>query len=301
MNDRHRIVWLNVLQLTMVLVGFGIFLGVKSCYQQRVIISSFKEALKDDIMGKQKLSASSSRIWLPWLALPPALVLGRNAASIFFRAGRKKRQIKRDIKAALLLGRLQEGHRENFSLYLRSFTREENLKRRKGVLWYVMLEGDIFGIDRETLDLMLSSQVRGSYPMITLGRPGERLGAGRLPSDDAGWKALAFLLMKHAKVVFIVPDTSEGVIWEMKQLKGFYEKAVYIMPPTKYYQGAAESAEKHWDETRREFEGRNIFLPEYSRDGALFMLDGQGRIAEDIPFDVRYGVSGVHSLIRQIP
>lgn len=301
MTAKHRIIWLTVLQMMMVIVGFCTFLVIKQYYQRFVIISSFREALKDEISGKEKLRATSPRIMLPWLALPLVLVVGRNSASIFYRAGRKKRQIKRDIKAVLLLDRLQQGYEEPFSLYLRSFSQEEKLKRRKGFWWYILIEGDIFGIDRETLDLMISSEVRDSYPMIALGRPGEKLGAGRLPSTDTDWQALILLLMERAKVIFMVPSISKGVIWEMEILsRHYYEKTIYIMPPPKYYYGAAESVEEYWLEAQREFIPSGIFLPLYIKQGALFMLDEQGRVDRSSLFDIRFGGSNMCDFIRQI-
>ncbi len=300
MTAKQRIVWLTVLQVTMVIVGVSTLMAVKQFYQSFVLVPSFRDALRDDIMGKEKLRATSPRIIFPWLALPLVLIVGRNCASIFYRAGRKKRQLERDLKAVLLLDRLQQGYEEPFSLYLRSFSQEEKLKRRKGVWWYLLLEGDFFGLDRETLELMISSEVRRNYPMIALGRPGEKLGAGRLPSTDADWEALALLLMKQAKVIFIVPSTSDGVIWEMDRLNGYREKTIYLMPPTKYYHGDAASAENHWRATQHTFIQRGIFLPAYSKKGALFMLNEQGGVARQSLFEARLGGSRTYEFISLI-
>lgn len=303
MNVKRRLVWLTALQMMMVLVGFGVFLAIKQSYQQFVVVSSFREDLREQVRasleGRENPRPTSPRLTLSMLALPLVLILGRNAASIFYRAGRKKRQIKRDAKALLLLERLQQGHEEPFSLYLRSFSQEGALKRRKGIWWYILIEGDIFGIDRETIDLMISSEVRHNYPMIAFGRPGDKLGAGRLPATDPEWKALVLLLMKKAKVIFIVPSTSDGVLWEMEQLSRYhYEKTILVMPPSKYYQGAAE---KHWRETLQELVHRGISLPVYDPKGALFLLDAQGQMARACSFKSLLGGSRVQDLIRQIP
>jgi hypothetical protein len=284
-----------------VAVGIGAFIAVKQVYQRYVIIANFRDALRDDVMGKTRMQPTSPRICLPWLALPLALIAGRNAASVFFRAGRNKRQIKRDLKAALLLERLQEGRKESFSLYLRSFSQEETLKRKKGIWWYLFLEGDIFGIDKETLDLLISSEVRRRYPMIAIGRPGDKLGAGRLPSSDSDWETLALLLMKEAKVIFIVPGTSRGVAWEMMNLKGYFQKTIYIMPPVKYYYGDKEEAEKHWSATQQEFVQHGFFFPDYDSKGGLLMLDESGRIAKSVPFENFLGGSRINELVGKTP
>lgn len=291
--------------MLIVMVGFGCLLAVKQLYQSCVLAPSVTRAVREsvmsDIMGKARPQPTALRIMLPWLALPLVFILGRNCASIFFRAGRRKRQIKRDIKAGLLLERLRQGCKESFSLYLRSFAQEEKLKRRKGVWWYVLREGNILGIDQETLDLTLSAEVRSSYPMITFGLPGELVGAGRLPVTDAEWQPLILMLMKHAKVIFIVPGTSKGVIWEMETLnRHYHEKTIHIMPPTKYYQGAMKDAEKHWYATRQALIPRGLFLPVYDWQGALFMLDGQGSVARSSSFEAPFGGNHVRELIRQI-
>lgn len=300
MTTRLRLLGLTALQMMMVIAGLVAYATIKQLYQRFVILPSVIGSLKDDIMGKERLWTDSLWVILPWVALPLVIIAGRNCASIFYRVGRMKRQIKRDAKAAVLLKRLQSEVHEPFSLYLRSFSQEENLKRKKGFWWYILIEGDIFGIDRETLDLMISSEVRHSYPMITFGRPGEKLGAGRLPASNPDWEALVLLLMKHAKAIFIVPNTSEGVIWEMERLKDYYEKTIYLMPPTKYYHGAAESAEQYWRETQQEFIHRGIFLPGYSKKGALFMLDEHGRVARSDSFKARFGGSRVRAFISLI-
>lgn len=300
MTTRQRLVWLTVVQVMLAIMGLCTLLAIKQLYQSFVIVASFREALRDNIAGKEELRATSPRILLPWLGLPLVLIIGRNCAALFYRAGLKRRQIKRDIKAALLLGRLRQGHEEPFSLYLRSFSQEEKLKRKKGIWWYILLEGDLFGIDRETLDMVMSAEVNTSYPMIALGRPGERLGAGRLPSTDADWEALVLLLMKQAKIIFIVPGTSKGVIKEIEHLKNYFEKTIYIMPPPKYYYGDAEGAEQHWHETRQTLTPHNVSLPAYSKKGALFMLDEQGHVAKSSPFQALFGRNRVHELVAQV-
>jgi hypothetical protein len=284
----------------MALVGFSTFIAVKQFYQYYVLVPSVHSALRDELMGKGKPQLTSPRIFLPWLALPLVFILGRNCAAVFYRAGRQKRQITRDLRAALLLDRLQQGAAEPFSLYLRSFAQEERLKRRKGLWWYLLLEGDFFGLDRETLDLLVSSEAPYRYPTIALGRPGEKLGAGRLPSTDADWEALVLLLMRQAQVIFIVPGTSEGVMWEMERLKDYRAKTVYLMPPTKYYHGDARSAARHWHELRHTFMRRDIFLPGYDPKGALFTLDERGRVARQSQFAARFGGTRVHEFVSQM-
>lgn len=300
MNPRMSIVLLTALQFLLVALGIGIFLLIKQLFQIFGMVAATKQRLQADITGTETFWSTPGSWLLLMLALPVVLIVARNAASVFYRAGRKIRQIKRDTKARLMLDRLGQGEKETFSLYLRSFSQEQALKRRKGFWWYVFLEGDIFGIDRETLDLMIASEVRMDYPMIALGEPGDRLGAGRLPSSDEEWEALVLLLMQHADVILIVPSTSKGVVREMGFLKKNYQdKTIQIMPPSKYFQADSDDAAQHWQKTRSVFARSGIDLPAYTPEGALFMFDSGGRVTRTVPFEARFGGSRVRDLMRE--
>lgn len=291
---KQRLWPLTLAQLTFVILGFlTIKVGVQ-VYHRLVILPSVTNALEAKVLGDEPPMIATA---LPWLALPVMMILARNGASLFYRIGRTKRQIKRDIKAAILLEQLKQGSQEHFSLYLRSFSQEGDLKREKGFWWHIMIEGDILAIDRETLDLMISSEMRRTYPVIALDQEGEKLGAGRLSSADADWEDLVLLLMKQAKAIFIVPGTSQGVIWEVEQLRNYHNKTVYIMPPAKYWQGEVE---QQWDTTQKEYITRGIFFPSYRKTGALFRLNEHGRVVESSPFQKRFGGSRVLQFVSLI-
>jgi hypothetical protein len=289
MNAKRQIFWLTVLQGLTVLVGFSVFVGIRQIYQRIAIGGSMdamtREMVREIVTGEKRETfwATPPGAVLPWLGLPVIFILARNAGSLFYRAGRKKRQIKRNLGAELLLESLQQGNDAPFSLYLRSFSQEDGFKRKKGFWWYVLLEGDVFGIDRETLELLISQRVRMHHPMIALGLPGEKLGAGRLVSTEAEWKDLTLFLMRRATMIFIVPGPSDGVLWEVRHLaRDHHAKTRYIMPPAKFLGGDAHRAETLWDEARLPCFSRGIDLPKYDPEGALLMLDANGRVAETL-------------------
>jgi hypothetical protein len=296
MTDRQKLAGLTLFQILLILLGFAAFLGVKITYQKYFLVSSFKDDLKASIRENRKFR--SQKFVVAGALFPLILVAGRNAASLFYRAGRRKRQIKRDMKATILLNRLQAGHHEAFTLYLRSFAEEEKMSRKKGLGWFLFFEGDIYLLDRESIELMISAEVNADFPMIAMGRPGEKLGAGRLPAVDADWEALILFLMERATLIVTIPSTSKGVIWEMEILSGRYpEKSIYVMPPKKYYARSAVSAEQHWQSTREALLFRGIFLPEYSKRGALFMLGSDNRVAHSCDFEKRFGGTRLNELL----
>lgn len=301
MTTRNKLVWLTIFQAAMIVVGIGVLVLIKTSYQRLVIVKSFREALAQEVMGKKSFHPTSPAVILPWLGLPLALIAGRNVASLFYRAGRKKRQIKRDLRADLLVAKLGRGANEPYCLYLRSFSAETKLRRKKDIWWFIFLEGDIFGIDRETLDLLISAELRRSYPVVALGRPGDRLGAGKLPSTDADWQDLIVLLMSRASLILMTPSTSVGVLWEASHVRAHHSaKTIYVMPPPSYYRKFAPEVERHWQETQSSLRSQGVFLPSYDPKGAFFTLGLDGRPGNTVPFGSVFGGTNLRDLIAQL-
>jgi hypothetical protein len=292
MNDtKGCLLKLTLLQGAMIAIGFIVFLSIKQLYQQQVMVEGFRQDLRDsiraDIEGRE-YEPTVSRFNLSLFVLPLILVVGRNAASIFYRASKKRRQLKRDIESKAMLKKIDGELDVKFSLYLRSFSDEKKLKRKKSIWWYIFLEGDLFGLEWESIELKLSSIVRRSSPMIAIGARGQSLGSGKLQSTDAEWKDLAVRLMKNASLVFLIPSTTEGVLWEIGRLRKYGDKTVYIMPPSNYYASTTEKEiEKYWSEIGREASKLGLRFPEYSSSGALmsFNEDGSLRRMQEISAD----------------
>lgn len=289
MDARQRIFWLTVQQAVLVMIGFSLFTAVRLFYQYFVLNPSVgavqREELRRMLTGQETHSFWTTPVGkvLPWVGLVLIYTVGRNLASQWYRLGREKRQVKRDLRAALLVERLEQGHDEPFSLYLRSFSDEDTFRRRKGFWWYVLLEGDVTTLDRETLELLIAQRMRIRLPMIALGPPGDALGAGRLATSEAEWKDLAVFLMDRARMIFIVPGSSEGVLWEIRHLaRDHHAKTRYIMPPVNFHGGDAARAEEHWDNARLPAIPRGIDLPRYDPRGAQLILDANGRVAETL-------------------
>ncbi|HEX2208249.1 MAG TPA: hypothetical protein VHG93_11255 [Longimicrobium sp.] len=287
MDTRRRIFWLNLQQTLVVLIGFGVFIGIRRLFERAAFDAWFDATARVSaeriVTGEEVKTFWETPVGaaLPVLGLLVIFVLGRNAASVFYRAGRERRQIKRNLKAELLLERLKQGSDEPFSLYLRSFA-HDGFTRRKGFWWYVLAEGDVSLIDRETLELLISQRMRMRCPMIALGPPGDKLGAGRLATSEAEWKEITLFLMDRARFIFIVPGASEGVLWEIRHLaRDHYAKTRYIMPPAKFM-GDAARAEELWDEARLPCIPRGIDLPRYDPRGAQLIMDANGRVAETL-------------------
>jgi hypothetical protein len=292
--SRQRLWPLTLVQLMFVVLGLLAFKFAIQVYQRFVVVPSVIQSLKADVMGVEHSKIS---MVLPWVALPVIIVVARSLSGAFYRIGRTKRQLKRDIKAALLLDRLRKGSQEPFSLYLRSFSEDTKLRRHKGVWWYVMSEGGILNIDRETLDLVISSEMRHSCPVIAFDQVRETLGAGRLLSADGEWESVVLFLMKRAQLIFVVPGTSKGVVWEVEQLRNYFKKTVFVMPPARYWRKPLKNVEQLWHEIRTEFSTRGILMPSYDRSGALFRLNEQGQLDQQESFESFFGNTRIHRFV----
>ena len=134
--------------------------------------------------------------------------------------------------------------------------------------------------------------------MVAIGRPGERLGAGRLPSTDKAWRKLARMLMRQAKFILIIPGLSEGVSWEINFISAWYTaKTIYIMPPAKFFKGKNEALREDWEKMKWRHFGRSKSFPPYDEKGALFRVDRNGEVTDALPFATRFGNTQIRHLI----
>jgi hypothetical protein len=74
----------------------------------------------------------------------------------------------------------------------------------------------------ETAEESIVSYFESHGPVIAIGRPGELLstpGARRMYLDDATWQETILAEFKKAQAVVMIPGASEGVRWELTQVR----------------------------------------------------------------------------------
>ncbi len=171
--------------------------------------------------------------WSWWrCALFTALVVTplMSGANASFRADIRRGQRLRDRAAAGMVERLRSGGSARFALYLRPFATTERLAAQP-------LPSEVGGgnglpshLDIETL---LSRALRGTCPVVALGRPGEVLeGAARIETTDAGWRSTMTVLAQHAELIVMTPLARPSTLWELGWLAehGLLGKIVMVMP-----------------------------------------------------------------------
>jgi hypothetical protein len=223
-------------------------------------------------------------IWISFCYLNAALYGDMRKASVL------KLQNARDQESATLSASLgaAPGTGQNFALYLRPFTVTKNIPTSLPGTHYTDSEFDGV-LDFEAI---LQDAVQAIMPLVALGRPLETYGAGRILTGDEDWQSKIIPLMQAARIIFIIPSHRPGTLWEINHIteNRLLEKCIFIMPPegaVRWTRGPEQdwqydeplvNQSGDWETTRQTLEELGLHLPSYEQTGALFTLDGSGRL-----------------------
>jgi hypothetical protein len=132
-------------------------------------------------------------------------------------------------------------------------------------------------------ETLLSEALAPDLPLIALGRPGEHIGAGRLPVADEDWREVFQHLIRSAKWVVMIPSDEGETRWEVEQLvtQGYLNKTIFIMPPMP--RTRQPDVAVYWERARTSLQALPIQLPKYTEAGQLFRLSRAGK-----PYRGRY-------------
>jgi len=170
-----------------------------------------------------------------------------------------------DLRAETLVARIAGGSDADkpFVLYLRPFGSTDAFKVR-------VLHGK--STREYELEKELSRATRPFGPLIALGESLEHVGAGRIKSTDVDWQEVVSRLMRKALLIVIVPSSSPGTFWEIKQLlaENWIAKTVFIDAPNN--SATAFTQETEWGEIVRLLSGRGYQLPADDPKGRLIFF-----------------------------
>ena len=122
---------------------------------------------------------------------------------------------------------------------------------------------------------LISKRLKHLGPFIAIGRPGDRLcplGAARLYVSDDEWQEKVKLLIRHAEALIIVPDDSEGTLWELNTISRSIEpQRVLIIVPNPSIRPLG------YAKVRRIIASTlNINIPEDSKTVEAYFVNGDG-------------------------
>jgi hypothetical protein len=234
-------------------------------------------------------------------------ITGGTAAGLMFLS-RKLGQRIYDMEAATLFKEIVEGQREIFSVFLRPFYVTNKLLEISLRNFEISWPTTYLKSPNSWLEVELVKAMRGTSPVIGLGRPGEALGVGRILTDEQNWRVTVTELIDCATYIFCIPSGHPGTLWEIDHLveHSLLAKTVFIMPPLPQtmvgppWRRKKEKVglEEDWANLIVEMEKRGLSFPKYEKEGMLFSIKSANSV--DIqtfelssPRSIRMGVEAL--------
>lgn len=184
---------------------------------------------------------------------------------------RRRHQRVRDERAIRVLADARRGDAGPYSLYLRGFDTTGRLQQQDQ-----SVSGQVAGVELVPsidLETALAQALEKRLPTVGLGRPGEAIGVGRVPSTDSDWQADVASLTQHASLILLMPFPTPGTLWEVEFVmpQETLERCVFVMPPLLRVLGEVRGIDWRaaWGAVREEASRRGLGLPHYHPEGAL--------------------------------
>jgi signal peptidase I len=184
---------------------------------------------------------------------------------------------------------------KSFFLYLRSFNKAGRISIKKTIGDWTerSLVGQYWDIE-----LALTTALDQEGLLVAIGDKRESVGAAKFVASDEEWKQRFSDLCSRARGIFVLPDRSNSLGWEMEQITRTPElaaKTFFLMPPRRYgifrvFGGTLlGSMLEHrgwwWKETQAALARNGIFIPDYKWKGEIFQINADGRVTNSYSFD----------------
>lgn len=227
--------------------------------------------------------------------VPIILIGGCALFTIFHESENKRSNIEKDEEITKTLNsNSDEIYREivlspttdhppfSFSLYLRPFYADDYhycaVAEDIDYESYKILSGRYYPLDFRLLKFSANK-------MVCVGNGEKDVGIGSIKLTDEQWKPPVNRLIDCAETIFILPSTSESMLWELEKITqniSYLEKTYFIMPPAPYIVGERQ---KEWDNVKTIMDKMDLILPEYDRNGCAIKFSGESKVAKvDISF-----------------
>lgn len=108
-----------------------------------------------------------------------------------------------------------------------------------------------------------------------------------LEGDDADWQANATRLAEGARAILLAPETTDGLVTEIRLLRdhGLLDRTIVKMLPLPQDSWNTSYPDRHarvdaWQRAQAGLAVEDIALPDYDARGAIFRLDADGKAAD---------------------
>lgn len=208
----------------------------------------------------------------------------------------KLRRQQRELQQALQkldLVRLTKDGKVGLFLFLRSFRLGRSTLLRRLMPWAYgdqsLIDATI-GLEAFHFEEDISNAIH-PHLLIAIGDRGDSYGAGKVIVSDDKWKDHFNSLATHSWVIFMQPDLTQSVRWEVGQLLGnesYLRKTVWVMP---------RSGTATWTEIQDGFrKDIDLALPPHHGDGGVFRLRPD---SGDLPVVPKIFVSTLTSVLEE--
>ncbi len=199
-----------------------------------------------------------------------------------------KKQVSRNLRAGKRVKEILDGAvlEKPIFLYARSFSLDAGhfVENPRYPPFHFHPRRFMEPLTQEFEDL-LASAVEPLGELITLGRQGDAMGAGRVPATDKEWKDCFERLANAASLVLVVPAATSGARWEVEWLRDhlWLDRCLFLMPPEGRF-----STRESWRTAEGAFAEDGYPLPRFHKDGLVFSLQASvqagGTVVKKWPF-----------------
>ena len=214
----------------------------------------------------------------------------------------------RDLKAQDILSAIQSGEKvPKFTLYLRPFASTDEIQAQEIPAVLHATQGfSTLALSATSAKFELERQIERSVrhigPLVALGAPLEHLGAGRIPVSDDSWREAINLLMENARLIFLLPSSREGTLWEVNRIlsSDVIKRTVIIDPPntSRLNRGREYDHRVEWSDIQDAFAKHGYVLPEENKTGALIYFGDTPKHPQIQNFSLKEK-SGVRKFVRR--
>lgn len=173
-----------------------------------------------------------------------------------------------------------DGMLARYVLYLRAFSGSGRIRTATfGESW---LTKSIIG-NRWSIEHALSVAVHPTWRLLAIGDKHRTIGASKITTDDADWQDEFRARAAAAEQIFLLPDVSPSLMWEMRTIQSdptLAAKTLLVMPPARanpfltLFGLIPGRTKRYWSRMRRVWAAEGWDLPEYRASGALLRLEG---------------------------
>jgi signal peptidase I len=238
------------------------------------------------------LQPNLAEVTTPWFI---ALLIALLIPALFFWYYRVGVRIKQQaLNSTLAYTNLENN---SYFVYLRSFRTAGRLLIRNtyGGWTERSLVGSYWDIE-----FALTAAIAQEGLLIAIGDKRETVGAAKVIASDDEWKAKFFDLCSRAKAIFVLPDDSDSLVWEMKQITEcptLGSKAFFLMPPRRPFLFRALGYIANflgwvighrglwWRRTQTALANNGLFIPDFRWEGAIFKMNEHGKVSYIESFD----------------